>query len=70
MRKTLFSIGCVLFFWGLLFSIIVFIGLINTHLTEPDFNYEKINYPFLSINLVLFLAGTYLVSNNKPEEKD
>jgi hypothetical protein len=64
MRQVLFFIGCVLFFSSLLVFVIGFIACL-----KQNINYEKANYLFIGINLAFFFVGTYLVSNNKPEDK-
>ena len=67
MRKALFFIGCVLFVWGLF----VFVGgLILCFVSPEDFGWKKDINRFTYITTVIFFVGTYLISNNKPEEKE
>ena len=69
MRQVLFFIGCVLFFFGLFaFGFTLIIGTI----TRNELNYSPARD--LNVNVyiltVLFFVGTYLISNNKPEEEE
>ena len=68
MRSVLFYIGCVLFFWGLLLFLVcttdtLFFDRMRGHKPAKDLNFN------VYLTTVLFFVGTYLVSNNKPEEK-
>lgn len=70
MKKVLFFIGCVLFF----FSLLLFVGwtiLAMTGYPNESVGQQKVG-SFLNMNVylttVLFIVGTYLVSNNKPQE--
>ena len=70
MKKVLFFIGCVLFF----FSLLLFVGwtiLGMTGYPNESVGHQKVG-SFLNMNVylttVLFIVGTYLVSNNKPQE--
>jgi hypothetical protein len=66
MRHILFSIGCVLFFWGLLLFVIWTTGsLFNDQVGLKPIN---LNYN-IYFTTVIFFVGTYLISNNKPEDK-
>ena len=69
MRQVLFFIGCILFFSGLFgFIIMVFLYyVIAWHLGCPIANEEMQGNLYLTS--VFFLAGTILISNNKPEDK-
>jgi hypothetical protein len=66
MRKTLFIIGCILFFTGLFFFAVGFIYAFSTkNLIAKD----SLNMRLYTLT-ILFLVGTYLISNNKPEKED
>ena len=65
MRQVLFIIGCILFFWGL------FIFVLGIFLCFVDLQWgwtKDINL-FTYLKTGIFFVGTYLISNNKPEDK-
>jgi hypothetical protein len=68
MRKVLFVIGCVLFFWSLLLFVV---WGTNAVFFDEEFgrSHAKDLNKNVYITTVFFFVGTYLVSNNKPEEK-
>jgi hypothetical protein len=67
MRQVLFFIGCVLFFLGLFaFGLAIIIGFTDNEWGwSPAKDLNKNVY----FSTVLFFVGTYLISNNKPEDK-
>jgi hypothetical protein len=68
MKRVLFIIGCVLFFWCLL----IFVVGIYYNLSDGSFARDtvvnRLNM-FLYMHTVLFFVGTYLISNNAPGDK-
>jgi len=74
MRKVLFVIGCVMFFWSFLMFLATFVNAQTDNITKYfDIDYYR-KKPFfgnlLYVHTVWFFIGTYLMSNNKPPEKD
>lgn len=67
MRKVLFNIGCVLFFYGLLVFSVGTVGALFDR--KFGFSLAKDINKNVYFTTVLFFVGTYLVTNNKPEDK-
>jgi hypothetical protein len=71
MRKVLYIIGCIFFFIEVLFFAITFIAMIEAgdhNYPKWGFYHNRLLWPSIAINSVIFLVGTYLVTNNKPQE--
>ena len=67
MRQVLFFIGCVLFFWSLFLFVVALIGgFINSEWGLSPAKDINVN---VYLHTVIFFIGTYLISNNKPEDK-
>jgi hypothetical protein len=69
MKQVLFFIGCILFFWGLIVFVIwtPYAMIFNKNWGWSPAKDINVNVYF---STVLFFVGTYLISNNKLEEKE
>ena len=68
MKRVLFIIGCVLFFWCLLIFVVVTYYNLSDGSFARDTVVNRLNM-FLYMHTVLFFVGTYLISNNAPGDK-
>jgi len=68
MKQVLFFIGCVLFFWSL-FSFVIWTP--NALIFNENWGFSPAKDINVNVYLhtVIFFVGTYLISNNKPEDK-
>jgi hypothetical protein len=68
MKQVLFFIGCILFFWSLFAFVIWTLGamIFTKNLGFSPAKDINVNVYF---HTVIFFVGTYLISNNKPEDK-
>ena len=73
-KKILFFVGCILFLWGLfMFTVFTFASWFDWFGDASKQGHRSVK-DALNMNLytttIMFLVGTYLISNNNPEKKD
>ena len=72
-KKTLFFVGCILFLWGLFLFTVVSLATWFDWFDAGEKGHRSVK-DALNMNVyyatIMFLVGTYLISNNNPEKKD
>ena len=68
MKRVLFIIGCVLFFWCLLLFVVAAFAALSDGSFGRDTVVKSLNMG-VYLHTVLFFVGTYLISNNAPGDK-